>query len=56
MLESTYGYCPVCKARGKSRERRPNGNDTCENGHIYPSKSSLSFADFITEKKVEESS
>lgn len=33
-----YGYCPVCMAPGKTRERRINGNDTCENGHVYPSK------------------
>lgn len=32
-----YGYCPACGAPGKTRERRPNGNDTCENGHTYPS-------------------
>lgn len=35
--ESPYGYCPVCFAPGKSRERRPNGNDTCQNRHTYPS-------------------
>jgi hypothetical protein len=32
-----YGYCPACGAPGKTRERRPGGNDTCENGHTYPS-------------------
>lgn len=37
----SYGYCPHCGAPGKNRERRINGNDTCENGHVYPSKSSL---------------
>jgi hypothetical protein len=32
-----YGYCPHCGSLGVSRERRPNGNDTCGNGHVYPS-------------------
>lgn len=32
-----YGYCPVCGAPGELRERRPNGNDVCVNGHTYPS-------------------
>ena len=36
-----YGYCPVCGGMGKSRERRIDGNDRCENGHIYPSKASV---------------
>jgi hypothetical protein len=35
------GYCPVCGAPGWLRERRPNGNDTCTNGHKYPSASCL---------------
>lgn len=33
-----YGYCPTCGSPGVTRERRPNGNDTCSNGHTYPSK------------------
>lgn len=40
MKASTYGYCPICGAPGKSRERRLNGNDICENGHAYPSNDS----------------
>jgi hypothetical protein len=36
-----YGYCPICKAPGKSRERGINGNDVCENGHKYPSADSM---------------
>lgn len=32
------GYCPTCGAPGVERERRLNGNDTCKNGHVYPSK------------------
>lgn len=36
-----YGKCPRCGAWGESRERRPNGNDTCENGHVYPSAQSI---------------
>lgn len=34
-----YGYCPMCGAKGVSRERRPNGDDKCEHGHAYPSLS-----------------
>jgi len=37
----SYGYCPKCGAPGKSRERRPNGYDRCENGCVYPSRDSL---------------
>ncbi len=36
-----YGYCPICGAKGRTRERRPNGNDKCENGHTYPSRGAL---------------
>lgn len=36
-----YGYCPVCGGLGRSRERRPNGDDRCENGHVYPSSQAL---------------
>jgi N12 class adenine-specific DNA methylase len=32
-----YGYCPKCGAPGKMRERRFGGDDTCEQGHVYPS-------------------
>ena len=35
-----YGYCPECGAKGVMRERRPNGNDKCANGHTYPSSTS----------------
>jgi hypothetical protein len=33
-----YGRCPVCGAKGVSRERRINGNDMCERGHTYTSR------------------
>lgn len=36
-----YGYCPRCGASGITRERRPNGNDRCANGHEYPSRNSV---------------
>lgn len=32
-----YGYCPLCGAVGVSRERRPDGDDKCANGHTYKS-------------------
>ena len=38
--EPVYGYCPECGAKGEMRERRPNGNDKCANGHTYPSSKS----------------
>lgn len=37
----SYGICPTCGAPGTSRERRPNGNDRCEQGHIYPSRNAV---------------
>lgn len=33
-----YGYCPECGAPGVMRERRPDGDDKCSNGHQYPSR------------------
>ncbi len=38
MTPAPYGYCPICAAPGKERERRANGDDRCENGHTYPSR------------------
>ena len=38
-LVSVYGYCPICGAPGQKREKRPNGNDICAEGHKYPSRS-----------------
>lgn len=32
---AVYGYCPKCGAKGVQRERRPDGNDKCVNGHTY---------------------
>lgn len=39
---SVYGYCPKCGSQGIDRERRIDGNDKCQNGHTYPSKTSVS--------------
>jgi hypothetical protein len=39
--DAPYGYCLKCGSKGVSRERRPNGNDKCENGHTYPSASAI---------------
>ena len=41
-MSDTYGYCPECGAPGVTRERRPDGNDRCANGHTYPSRAALS--------------
>ena len=38
---SGYGKCPYCDSAVVERERRPYGNDKCENGHIYPSRLSV---------------
>lgn len=39
--EVGYGRCPACGGKGVQRERRPDGNDTCENGHIYPTSTRI---------------
>ena len=38
---NTYGKCPQCGTDSISRERRPNGNDKCANGHTYPSANAI---------------
>ncbi len=43
-IKVPYGYCPKCGAPGEKREKRPNGNDICENGCTYPSRDSLPAA------------
>lgn len=39
--DALYGYCPECYKPGKSRERRPDGDDTCVDGHVYKSSMAL---------------
>lgn len=39
--KAKLGYCPKCGEPGKTRERRPNGNDKCVKGHVYPSNKSV---------------
>jgi len=36
-----YGFCPICRRIGVSRQRCPNGNDVCFGGHEYPSRDAL---------------
>lgn len=43
-----YGLCPVCGQPGFARERRPNGNDTCPNGHTYPSRDAVADKSMTT--------
>ena len=38
-----YGCCPICGLPGVTRERRPNGNDRCEDGHTYPSSNAKPY-------------
>lgn len=40
-MKSPYGFCPICGSIGIGRERRPNGNDVCINGHVYMSSTSV---------------
>lgn len=40
---SAYGYCPHCGNPGINRERRIDGNDTCSEGHVYPSSHSKDY-------------
>lgn len=47
---SEYGYCPICSAAGVERERRPDGNDRCSNGHIYASKTAIASLKGTVEK------
>lgn len=44
-LSPPYGFCPECGAEGEVRERRPDGNDVCTNGHVYPSKTAVPSTD-----------
>ena len=54
---AVYGYCPECGAKGVMRERRPNGNDKCANGHTYPSSTSTppqrTWVDLTAEQMLE---
>jgi hypothetical protein len=44
-MRDEYGRCPFCGGKCDTRERRLNGNDTCENGHVYPSRAALTGPD-----------
>ena len=44
---SKLGVCPKCGDEGWSRERRPNGNDRCVNGHSYPSSTAIMTLDDV---------
>lgn len=51
MTTAPYGYCPMCAAPGEERERRPNGNDRCKNGHTYPSRGAKKSGEHRREEK-----
>lgn len=40
-VPNAFGYCPHCDQPSISREKRPNGNDECKNGHRYPTTASI---------------
>jgi hypothetical protein len=42
-IAQAYGVCPECGSLCAERERRPNGNDRCRNGHVYPSKAARPY-------------
>lgn len=44
MTANPYGYCPMCGAPGRERERRPNGFDVCTNKHVYLSAKAVEKA------------
>lgn len=48
MTDAPYGYCPRCQAPGVSRERRPDGNDRCAKGHVYPSRLAVALFAALT--------
>ncbi len=54
ILRTPYGFCPICKAPGISRERRLDGNDRCSNGHIYKSRAALKSIEEEQPKQTEE--
>lgn len=43
---NVYGYCPYCGAAGRTRERRPRGDDECVNGHRYPSSEAIPYKEY----------
>lgn len=43
MHKLNYGFCRQCGADVTKRERRPNGNDTCFNGHVLPSRQTVPY-------------
>lgn len=50
--DAPYGYCPTCGALGRARERRPNGDDLCDNGHKYPSASAVNIPPATLERQL----
>jgi hypothetical protein len=52
IIDTPYGFCPICGALGKYRERRPNGRDRCINAHIYPSKNATLSPIVLSENKL----
>ena len=53
MITPEYGKCPKCGGGIAWRERRLNGNDGCENGHVFPSIKAYLADDYLT-KTTEE--
>jgi len=51
---TVHGICPGCGGKITLRERRPNGNDHCENGHVFPSSGDVPTKTPITAEWLKE--
>lgn len=40
-IKSPFAYCPECNAVKVMSERRINGDSTCANNHVHPTRSFL---------------
>ena len=45
-----YGLCPLCGADAISRERRVDGNTSCADGHVFPTKMTTPYPEESAEE------
>jgi hypothetical protein len=48
-----YGRCPTCGGVGRARERRPNGDTICVNGHKHSSQAFQRHAESARQRRAE---
>jgi hypothetical protein len=48
-----YGRCPTCGGEGRARERRPNGDTICVNGHKHSSQAFQRHAESARRTRAE---